>query len=86
LISYYKADRATADRLRRWAADGRRQAWWKEYSEVISDSADVVFDYESGASVIRTYASMILPGLLQTEAYATRLLTAILPQRTAAQI
>jgi len=86
LLAHYEADRVTADRLRRWAADGRRQAWWKEYSEVIRDSADVVFDYESGASVIRTYASMVLPGLLQTEAYATRLLTAIFPQRTPAQI
>jgi hypothetical protein len=86
LIAYYQADRATADRIRRWAADGRRQAWWREYSDVIPESADALFDYESGASVIRTYGPMVLPALLQTEAYATRLLTAILPQHAPAQI
>src|SRR4051794_6581500 len=68
LIVFYGADRATADRLRRWMNDGRRQAWWREYSEVISESFDVFLDFESGASVIRTYMPLVLPGLLQTEA------------------
>jgi hypothetical protein len=86
LINCYGADRGTADRIRRWAADGRQQAWWREYSDVIPDSADVGFDYESGASVIRTYAPIVLPGLLQTEAYATRALTTISPYRTTEQI
>ena len=66
--------------------DGRRQAWWKEYSDVVNESVDVFLDYESGASFIRAYAPMILPGLLQTRAYATRVLTAIFPQRTPEQI
>lgn len=86
LISFYHADRSTSERIKRWAADGRQQAWWREYSDVIPDSADVAFDYESGASVIRTYAQLALPGLLQTQAYARRLLTAILPQQTPEQI
>ena len=75
LINFYGADRPTADRLRRWMNEGRRQAWWREYSDVLTESADVFLDYESGASVIRTYVPMILPGLLQTEAYATQHLT-----------
>jgi transcriptional regulator with XRE-family HTH domain len=86
LISFYDADRLTADRLRRWMNEGRRQAWWKEYSDVMSDSADVTLDYESGASVIRTYAPMVLPGLVQTEQYAGRLLALIMPDRTPEQI
>jgi hypothetical protein len=86
LINFYGADRSASERIRRWAADGRQQAWWREYSDVITDTADVAFDYESGASVIRTYAPMILPGLLQTEAYATRALTMIFPHRTPEQI
>src|SRR6187200_144985 len=58
LIHYYGADSVTAERIRRWAADGRRQAWWKEYSDVLRETADVLFDYESGASVIRIYMPM----------------------------
>jgi Domain of unknown function (DUF5753)/Helix-turn-helix domain len=80
LVNFYELDRQTADRLRRWAADGRRQAWWREYSDVLLESTDVFLDYESGASVIRIYTPTVLPGLLQTEEYASRLLGAIRPQ------
>jgi hypothetical protein len=86
LTNFYEADRATAERLRRWMNDGRRQAWWREYSEVISDSFDVFLDYESGASVIRTYMPLVLPGLLQTETYARRLIGAVVPGFTAEQV
>jgi transcriptional regulator with XRE-family HTH domain len=86
LITYYGADRATSERIRRWAADGRRQAWWKEYSDVMWDSADALFDYESGASAIRIYSPTALPGLLQTEAYARRLITTLYPNYAADQV
>ena len=86
LISYYSVDRATGDRIRRWAADGRRQAWWREYSDILSESTDVFLDYESGASVIRIYMPAMLPSLLQTEAYATRLLALVNPHRTPEEV
>ena len=87
LINFYEADRATSDRLRRWMNEGRRQAWWKEYSDVLPDTVDTLIDYESGASVIRAYASMVLPGLLQTESYASQVLQLLLsPQRSRDEI
>lgn len=86
LISFYDVDRATSDRLRRWMNEGRRQAWWREYSEVISDSFDVFLDFESGASLIRTYMPLVLPGLLQTEAYARRLVGVVDPGLTPDQV
>ena len=86
LIAFYDAEKATADRLRRWMNEGRRQAWWKEYSDVVSDTVDVALDYESGASVIRTYAALALPGLVQTAAYTTRLLTTLHPHRAPEEI
>ena len=86
LINFYGADKSTADRLRRWLNEGRRQAWWREFSEVIPDSFDPFLDFESGASVIRTYMPMILPGLLQTEAYATHLTTTLLPHWSTDQV
>ncbi len=86
LIDYYEADRITGDRIRRWMTEGRRQAWWKEYSDVIRDTADTLFDFESGASVIRVYSPTLLPGLLQTEAYARRLMATLYPNYTASQV
>jgi hypothetical protein len=86
LIEHYGVDRATADRLRRWMNEGRRQAWWREYSDVLDESLDVFLDYESGASVIRIYQPLVLPSLLTTEAYATRLLTLVNPHRTTEEV
>ena len=86
LINFYGADRPTSDRLRRWMNEGRRQAWWREYSDVLTESVDVFLDYESGASVIRIYSPMVLPGLLQTEAYATRLIRTLRPQLTQEEV
>lgn len=86
LIDYYGADRITGDRIRRWMTEGRRQAWWKEYSDVVRDTADTLFDFESGASVIRVYSPILLPGLLQTEAYARRLMATLYPNYTASQV
>src|SRR4051812_34167189 len=45
LIALYDADRATADKIRRWTAEGRRQAWWKEYSDVIPEPTDTFLDF-----------------------------------------
>jgi hypothetical protein len=86
LINYYGADRATADRLRRWMNEGRRQAWWREYSDVLTESVDVFLDYESGASVIRIFVPSALPSLVQTQAYATRLVTLANPHLTREEV
>jgi hypothetical protein len=86
LINCYGADRLTSDRLRRWMNEGRRQAWWKDYSEVLSDSLDVFIDYESGASLIRMFMPMVLPSLLQTRAYATRVISTVYPHRTLEEV
>ena len=60
----------------------RQQAWWKEYSDVIPESVDVFLRLRvrrfGHPDLLRNWS---LPGLLQTEAYATRLLAAILPLR-----
>ncbi|HEX4356906.1 MAG TPA: helix-turn-helix transcriptional regulator [Pseudonocardia sp.] len=81
LIAYYEVDPPEAERLRRWMSTGRRQAWWKEYSEVISQPLDAYLDFESGASTIRTYAQTVIPGLLQTPEYAAHVLAAIPPKK-----
>jgi transcriptional regulator with XRE-family HTH domain len=82
LINYYDADRSESERVRRWAAEGRRQAWWAEYSEALYASFDIYLDYEAGASVIRMFQETLIPGILQTEAYARQLVRTLYPQRT----
>jgi transcriptional regulator with XRE-family HTH domain len=82
LIAYYDVDGATAERLRKWASAGRRQAWWKEYSDVLTQPLDAYLDFESGASTIRAYAATVIPGLLQTREYYQHVLTGVPPAKS----
>jgi transcriptional regulator with XRE-family HTH domain len=86
LLAYYQVDAGTADRLRKWTSAGRRQAWWKQYSNVVSQPLDAFLDFESGASTIRTYALSVIPGLLQTVDYAEHLLRGIPPPKSPEKI
>ncbi|GII86046.1 transcriptional regulator [Sphaerisporangium siamense] len=49
------------------ARESRQRGWWANYEDVFRSSLP---DFEAGASVIRTYEALLIPGLLQTAAYA----------------
>ncbi|GAA0847546.1 helix-turn-helix domain-containing protein [Streptosporangium amethystogenes subsp. fukuiense] len=49
------------------ARESRQRGWWEKYQDVFRTSLP---DFEAGASVIRTWEVVLIPGLLQTEAYA----------------
>ncbi|MGH3615548.1 MAG: helix-turn-helix domain-containing protein [Pseudonocardia sp.] len=86
LIAYYGVDAAAGERLRKWTNAGRKQAWWKQYSDVVSEPLNAYLDFEAGASTIRTYSLSVIPGLLQTTDYSSHLLRGIPPAKTPEQI
>lgn len=49
------------------ARDTRYRGWWRGYGDVFRG---VLPDLEGGASEIRTYEALYIPGLLQTQDYA----------------
>lgn len=53
----------------------RQQSWYSAYRELVPPIYFQYIEYETSASVIRTYESLIIPGLLQTEQYATRVMS-----------
>jgi transcriptional regulator with XRE-family HTH domain len=53
------------------AKEARKQTWWSKYRTVLSPTYFQYIEYETSASIIRSYQSLIVPGLLQTEAFAT---------------
>jgi hypothetical protein len=55
------------DRLMALAREGKQQGWWQSY-DLPNDFKPYV-DYEQEATVIRTYQSTIIPGLLQSPEY-----------------
>ena len=60
-----RRDQRLADQLR-----AIRQDWWLEYRDLVPDSLGAYLSLEMAASLIRTYDTTLVPGLLQTEAYA----------------
>lgn len=73
------------DMLLRLAREGREQGWWESYTEGVQTARHVLDSpgryaaMETEAVAYRGFTAMVLPGLLQTAAYANALLTALLP-------
>jgi transcriptional regulator with XRE-family HTH domain len=54
----------------------RRRAWWQEYADVVPAGSGRFFGLEDGAARIDQHAGPLVPGLLQTPAYARAVIAA----------
>jgi transcriptional regulator with XRE-family HTH domain len=50
--------------------------WWTAYNKIFSSQHINIYGLEYGAEEVRTYESLLIPGLLQTEAYTRALIEA----------
>jgi transcriptional regulator with XRE-family HTH domain len=73
LLDLYKIqDQAYREALIELARMSRERTWWSDYRDVIRPGNFV--GLEAGASSMRTWEPVIVPGLLQTEAYIRALM------------
>ncbi|MFJ5074387.1 helix-turn-helix domain-containing protein [Streptomyces sp. NPDC088553] len=79
---YGVADRHVVDRLTALAKESSRQGWWRAYGDI---PHSVYLDLEAAASSIRLYAPLVIPGLLQTPAYAASVIEETIPLLTVDQ-
>lgn len=61
------------------AREARKKGWWHAYNEVFTGS---FVGLESDASFLHTHQALLVPGLLQTEAYMRAVIRAIRPDIT----
>jgi transcriptional regulator with XRE-family HTH domain len=54
----------------------KQRGWWAKSAALIGPELQRLYGMESGAQSIRSYDSMVVPGLLQTEDYARALISA----------
>jgi transcriptional regulator with XRE-family HTH domain len=74
LKRYGVTDPAEREKLLALAAQTGKRGWWHPYRDIFPDWLRSYLSLEQMASSIRTYESQFIPGLLQTEAYASALM------------
>lgn len=71
LLPLYKVPKDRWPVYLKAAKDSRQKGWWESYSsEALPSWLSLYVGLEQGASQLRIYQAQLIPGLLQTEAYA----------------
>ncbi|MBO0802171.1 MAG: helix-turn-helix domain-containing protein [Nocardiopsaceae bacterium] len=88
LLDVYKMkDQASRDQLLDMARRATERGWWQSFtSGVMPNALANLIGLETEARAIRSYEPELVPGLLQTEAYARAVMRAWQPGWTAADI
>jgi transcriptional regulator with XRE-family HTH domain len=76
MCKIYGATTELTEALMGLAKETKARGWWHSYGDVIPEGFDVYIGLEESASSLSWYESELVPGLLQTEAYAHTLITA----------
>lgn len=61
--------------------DAQQQGWWAHYGDVLPSGMATYAGLEADARVLRSYESMVVHGLLQTEDYARAVIAAFQPNQ-----
>lgn len=80
---YGVEDPRIVDSLMQMAKESRQQGWWHAFGDI---PYSVYIGLETEAASLRTYESLIVPGLLQTRTYAEAVIFGMGPEATPADI
>lgn len=86
LTLYGVGDEHVRESLRRLSLDVWQKGWWEGYTQDVDRS---IVDYawlEARASEIKSFNTVVIPGLLQTPAYAEAVIRAVDPDASDAQV
>jgi hypothetical protein len=75
LLGFYGITGAARDALLDLVRQARQRAWWHAYGDMLDDDFLTYIGLEDEATMIRTFETNLVPGLLQTEAYSRALMT-----------
>lgn len=75
LLDLYAIQGSQRDRLLELVRQARGRAWWYPFADLMAEGFDRVIEFEEEAAAIWMLEARIVPGLLQTEAYATALMS-----------
>jgi transcriptional regulator with XRE-family HTH domain len=74
LLDLYGVTGPERDGLIQLARDARKPGWWHSFRDVLPNPYEVYIGLEAGAASIRNFEPTVIPGLLQTEEYARKMI------------
>jgi transcriptional regulator with XRE-family HTH domain len=74
------------DELVEIARESGKRGWWQSYRDVLPGHITPILDFEASTSAMRFVHNQLVPGLLQTPAYARALIRSCNPQAAPDQI
>ncbi|MEU5851608.1 helix-turn-helix domain-containing protein [Saccharopolyspora shandongensis] len=80
LLRFYEASQEDVDEVKTLAKGANQRGWWQAYRGAVPRWFRRYVGLESAAVEIRTFETELIPGLLQTEAYATAIIEALNPE------
>ena len=70
LLALYGVEGRSAEELLALAQEATRKGWWETYSQTIPPEYSGLIGMEAEAHFVRSWAPLVVPGLLQTADYA----------------
>lgn len=74
LLDLYEVAGERRDTLLKLVEENTHKRWWEAYADVLPQDLLNFISFEAEASGILSFEPMVIPGLLQTEAYARRVI------------
>ncbi len=74
---YGVTDETQRELLLQIAREAQQKGWWTDYEEVLPAGFETYVGLETEAERLRVYATILVPGLLQTEDYARAMIRAM---------
>jgi transcriptional regulator with XRE-family HTH domain len=74
LLDYYKVDEPRRSLLLALAEDAAQKGWWEDFTGVLSEDYQQFIGLEHEATSMNIWHVDVVPGLLQTEAYARHII------------
>ena len=79
LLQLYQATGPQAEELQTLAREAELKGWWEAYSDTLQEEVSAYIGLEAEAVQAAQWQSQVIPGLLQTEAYAEQTVLALQP-------
>lgn len=79
-------DPGQRERMADMAREGQRKGWWAQCDDLLASGVGSYLGLEAAACAVRSFVVDVVPGLVQTRAYASAVYAASRPELTADQV